>query len=569
MNQISAALLLTGLIERIRHNRDVWVSKTELEALEFAKASLQSPVSHEPQPPPPPEENPPPPEESPPPPEENPPPPEENPPPPEEESPLVFTSLKANLEPGVLLCLDFGTAMSKAFATAGLKHLDLDLGTAAGQGSSYTLPSSVFIDDDGKAYFGFEAIDVSQGLVDSGRKRLDSIKGWLSLSNERNLDNFSVKGDFNPTSYKITEGDMIRLYLAYLTDMAVTALGDHQINGKKIGRYAKRRFARPCWSEDRADWADRQMRNLLAEAQILADTFTGCWKGGIDIGKLKSAIEQVKALQQRPDYLIGESIPEPVAVAAGVIADSQNLRDAFMVVDVGAGTTDFGLFVAARLTDIDDFKVFQIPTSIQGLMQAGDKVDNLLHQFIAHRENIDAKDIHGSMIIADLTRRIRGMKEALFTSRRLEYVLSDHTRGIIELEDFLADNAVKRFGIAIEESFRKSLEAVDESWLKWLAMDGVRLHVVLTGGSSQLPMMLTLNHGDIRVKGFHIRRVAVDPKPNWIEDTMPTLLPAYLQLAVAIGGAADELPKTIVAPPEFKGGTRNQYVAGRLQISGT
>ena len=87
-----------------------------------------------------------------------------------------------------LMCLDFGTAMSKAFASLlPDEFLELELGAAAGR-SGYTLPSSVFIADDGKAYFGFEAIDLSQELIGSGRERLDSIKGWLSLRREGNLD---------------------------------------------------------------------------------------------------------------------------------------------------------------------------------------------------------------------------------------------------------------------------------------------------------------------------------------------------------------------------------------------
>lgn len=567
MDQQSAVYLLAGLLERIQRDQIGMVSMPERDALKFTlefmrgeKLDFQPLVTNAPQPPTPPMVGKTPPVE------------------PLVTAPaslpkLVLDSLSSteNFDPDILLCLDFGTAMSKAFAKANLEPLELDLGTSAGQSPSYTLPSSVFIGDDGKAYFGFEAVDCSQGLVESDRQRLDSIKGWLSLRHEGNLDSLPVESKYNPTSFKITQGDMIRLYLAYLTDMAVTALGKYEIKSKPIGRYVKRRFARPCWSGDaQTQWADKQMRDLLAEAQILADTFTGHWKGGIDLGQLKAAIDQMKVLNRRPDYLIAEGIPEPVAVAAGAIANSKNLRDAFMVVDVGAGTTDFGLFVATKLKDSDDFKVFQVPSSIQGLNQAGDKVDNLLRIFIARKENIDSKDINGSMIIDDLVRRIRGMKEALFTSGSLEYALSDHTVGVIKVEEFLADPAVQRFGAAIEEGFRKSLAAVDESWLRWLAMEGVRLHVVLTGGSSQLPMMRTLDHGDIEVKGFHIRRVSIDPKPDWIEDNMPELLPVYPQLAVAIGGSADELPETFSAPPVFLGGgTRTQYVAGRLQISGT
>lgn len=477
-------------------------------------------------------------------------------------------------DPDVLLCLDFGTAMSKAFASVVPdQYLDLELGAAAGR-NGYTLPSSVFISDEGRAYFGFEAIDLSQDLVDSGRERLDSIKGWLSLRREGNLDGEAclLQPTLNPTAYKLTQGDMIRIYLAYLTDMAVTALGKYEIGGEAVGRYVKRRFARPCWPDAaQAQWADTLMRSMLAESQILADTFSGRWSGGIDIAELKAAVEQVKVLGNRPDYLIDVGVPEPVAVAAGVIADSVNLRDAFMVVDVGAGTTDFGLFVSTRMSDKEDDgpRVFQIPASIQGLMQAGDKVDGMLRAFIARKESVDTSDNSGRMILADLGRRIRGLKEVLFKTEKLEYALADGTVGHVTLDEFMADETVKRFGLAIDVGFKKALEAVDETWLRWLAMDGVRLHVVLTGGSSELPMMKALGEGMIEVRGFRILRKPVDPKPEWMDGVSGELSAVYPQLAVAIGGVAETMPETLTAPPVFAGaGGRTCYVAGRLQLSG-
>ncbi|WP_291982553.1 hypothetical protein [Candidatus Accumulibacter sp. ACC005] len=478
-------------------------------------------------------------------------------------------------DPAVLLCLDFGTAMSKAFASVVPDgYLDLELGAAAGR-NGYTLPSSVFISDDGRAYFGFEAIDRSQDLVDSGRERLDSIKGWLSLRREGDLDGEAclLLPTLNPTGYKLTQGDMIRIFLAYLTDMAVTTLGQYEVDGKVVGRYAKRRFARPCWPDAaQAKWADKLMRSLLAESQILADTFSGRWAGGIDISELKAAVEQIKVLDKRPDYLIDIGVPEPVAVAAGVIADSVNLRDAFMVVDVGAGTTDFGLFVATRMSNNEDDapRVFQIPASIQGLMQAGDKVDGMLRAFIARKESVETNDNSGRMIQADLGRRIRGLKEVLFKTGMLEYALADSTVGHVTLDEFLADETVKRFGLAIDVGFKKALEAVDATWLRWLAMDGVRLHVVLTGGSSGIPMMKALGQGMIEVNGFRILREQVDPKPVWMDGVSGELSIVYPQLAVAIGGAAESMPETLTAPPVFGGaGGRSSYVAGSLQISGT
>jgi molecular chaperone HscA len=475
-------------------------------------------------------------------------------------------------DPDVLLCLDFGTAMSKAFATVFPdKHLDLELGIEAGR-RGYTLPSSVFIADDGKAYFGFEAIEQSQDLIDSGRERLDSIKSWLSLRREGNLDGEAcmLNPAMNPTAYRLTEGDLIRIYLAYLTDIAESSLANQFVVYEP--RYAKRRFARPCWPDpEQTKWADGLMRRMLAEAQILADTFRRRWGGGIPVGELKSAVEQVKALDKWPEYLIDDGVPEPVAVAAGALADSENARDAFMVVDAGAGTTDFGLFIATHRPDQDDFRVFQVPASIQGLMQAGDKVDGLLRGFIAQRERIDLTDIHGRMILADLSRRIRGLKETLFKTGKLEYVLADGTVGEVALDEFLADEKVQRFAQAVEVGFKKSLEAVDESWLRWLAMDGVRLNVFLTGGSSALPMMQALAKGPVDVKGYRILRQAVDPRPDWMADMPVELETVYPQLAVAIGGAAETMPETRTAPPVFGGGgpRRHSYVASNLRITGS
>lgn len=376
---------------------------------------------------------------------------------------LVLKSLDITepSDPGVLLCLDFGTAMSKAFAAVDADgYLDLELGTAAGR-QGYTLPSSVFIADDGKAYFGFEAIDMSQEVVEAGRERLDSIKDWLNVRGQLpNLDGEAciLRPSLNPVAEcRLTQGDLLRVYLAYLTDMAGTALSSFETDGKLVGRYAKRRFARPCWPNPQQEkWAEPLMRTMLAEAQILADTFSDRWSGGIDVRQLKDAVDRVRKLDTRPDYLIDVGVPEPVAVAAGAIADAYNLRDGFMVVDAGAGTTDFGLFIATRTSDDEDAppKVFQVPESIQGLGLAGNQVDRLLRGFILKRESIDHMDIAGSVVSADLGRQIRDLKERLFTAGHIEYVLSNGTVGNLTLEEFRADDTVERFSKSVADGLR-------------------------------------------------------------------------------------------------------------------
>lgn len=469
-----------------------------------------------------------------------------------------------------MLCLDFGTARSKAFAsTDSDDHLDLELGKAAGN-EGYTLPSSVFIAMDERAYFGMEAIDKSLSGTVANRERLDSIKSWLSLREEGDLDSEIVSESYNPTLFSLTEGDLIRIYLAYLTDMACTSLAAWSIDDKEIDRYILRRFARPCGKNPKqAAWVDNLMKRLLAEAQILADTFHGKWLGGIPVAEIKAAIEEVKALPNRPEYLIAEGVPEPVAVAAGAVANSENRIDAYMVVDAGAGTTDFGLFFVIRNKDHGDPKVFQVSASIKGLNQAGDKVDLLLQAFIRSKESIESTSITGKLVEADLRRRVRVWKELLFSNAKLDYVLADSTIGTITLEEFLQAPGMQQFSNRLEEGFRDALEMVDGSYLKHLATDPVRLQVILTGGSSKLTMMGNLAKGYIEVKGMKIRRELADAAPEWLVAEASEMNAVYPQLAVAIGGASRDLPSTDFGPEEFLRVTRPTYVAGSMRVTGT
>lgn len=487
---------------------------------------------------------------------------------------LVADSLNVGVPsmPDLLLCLDFGTAMSKAFASAkdGSKY-DLELGRAAGS-TGYTLPSSVFVGDDARMYFGFEAIEQSQDFNTSGRERLDSIKSWLSFREDTNIDGKILGKNFNPTLLDLTEGDLIRIFLAYLTDIAGMSLTSRNIPGTAGVnlRLVKRRFARPCGkNSNQASWVDTLMKRLLAEAQLLADTFSGRWAGGIPVMEIKAALNSVKELGQRPDYLIDVGIAEPVAVAAGAVAKSENRRDAFMVVDAGAGTTDFGLFFVMRNAELENPTVFQISESIKGLNQAGDKVDQLLQAFIRSKENFDPNTASGRLVEADLRRRIRVLKELLFTSGRVDYVLEDSSVGTVLRADFDVAPNVEQFGNRLEAGFREALEGVDESYLDYLATTGVTLQVILTGGSARLPMIQALGRGHISVKGRDIKREFVDAAPEWMEDESKEMVSFYPQLAVAIGGASNELPRTDFAPDVLLRVAAPTYVATNLALSGT
>lgn len=450
---------------------------------------------------------------------------------------------------GYVLCLDFGTAMSKAFARkAYQKYLELELGTAAGE-SGFLLPSSIFIGDDKKVYFGVEALRQSEREGHAGHKRLDSIKSHLSQRTGADIDYTWLELSENPHAAELplTHGDAIRLYLAYFIDIAVQALARYPELAGENTRHVLRRYAHPCWPDTQQAAASTKMQEMMEQAQILADTFSGQWSNGIPLQKLREALKQVKTLQAMPHYLLDKGIPEPVAVAGSIVYDTEHQRDAFMVVDVGAGTTDFGLFIVVKKDD-DDVVVHQVGDSVMGLMQAGDKVDSLLRFYIATKEGIDRDDAHGGEVMADLARRIRGLKEALFRTGRVEYVLSDGSTGIVYKNEFLDDERVVRFASVMQDAFTKSLSKVDDSWLKLLSNNhNMTLKVAVTGGSAPLDMMQALSHGEIDVNGHTIKREPLDVRPDWL-DEHPALDVIYPQLAVAIGGTAEVMPRVDNAP---------------------
>ena len=135
----------------------------------------------------------------------------------------------------VRLCLDFGTAMSKATLVQDDADNEseeihvLHLGVPGDQEeiSEVMLISSVYIDNDGKLWFGKAAVDRS--MVEGGdgsRQRLDNIKRRLS---EEGWDE-EVGPRFNPTSVPITNGDMVLAYLMFMTWTVNSCLEDRKLS---------------------------------------------------------------------------------------------------------------------------------------------------------------------------------------------------------------------------------------------------------------------------------------------------------------------------------------------------
>jgi molecular chaperone HscA len=445
--------------------------------------------------------------------------------------------LKAPEDPEVTLCLDFGTAMSKGFAirekSGKLSFVPLRLGQRAGEPEAiHPVSSSIWIDGLGRAFLGTEA--VTRGQPSGNRRREDSLKRFLTLPNAGgDLDAKELDPAVNATEIVFTEEDALTLYLAYLTDLAASALED-----EGISRYVRRRFAIPCWDKERRTWGEKLLSALLVRAAIVADQFHGKWGEGIPLAEAKAVIETVKRVSDLPTFLVADGISEPVAAGSSFLElQEHDERKLMMVVDVGAGTSDFALFVVAKPSSGSSRYAFNlIPGSARALPQAGDRLDSVLLDAILAKVGVRPSSTEYAQVRNDLQHRIRGLKERLCRDGSITAAASNGSPFTVTRDDFLKLPEVQKFGQLLQLTFEEVVKSVDPSHFTHLDL-GQPVEILLTGGGSGLDMVKQLATGQVCVKDKIVQRQQANELPEDLRRESRAVRDDYPQLAVAIGGA--------------------------------
>ena len=512
-------------------------------------------------------------------------------------------------ESEIRLCIDFGTAMSKACATlatdTAIVPLRLDL--AVGENNPWLVPSSLYIgsasgiDNAHRIYFGAAAERQHRSDIYSGgsRMRFDNLK-WMLSEQEPYSDLYGIRlpTEIDPTG-RLTYGDALLLYLAWLTDHVCICLKDRQenTNGNSAlfsgsARAIRRRFAIPCFEsaediglhgEERAGWARTVLEDAMAYAQVVADTFQGRWlkltvedvlpvlhkiRRSLDIEKLKGNI-----LAINPD------IREPLAAGASQFAEhveqgeEVRQRRRLLVVDAGAGTTDFALFevVTAKGWDIGYSLVMP---SVRMCREAGNSVDRILREIIVEKCRINKSRLSDQELQyanIDLDSQLRRIKEEVFNGKRTTFNLRPGIDGELDVEEVVQHDDYK--GLE-KKLFELRKEIIQQAVQDKSPHPGVHtkqpIDVLLTGGSSVLPVFRQLAEGRIDERGWEFEFHPVGGE--WIDyltsQHEQDIVDQYPQLAVAIGGAApwwrNEIPSTptmilpvpssgAYIPPVYKG----------------
>ena len=433
----------------------------------------------------------------------------------------------------VHLCLDFGTAMSKAFAwdKESDTPMPLRIGHAAGEPASspYALNSAIFISREERVFFGQKAVNLAAAADPERHRAFESIKDILTVGQMTDLRD-PVPDLYNPTKHPVSRKEAVALYLAFLTDSALLAL---QEDHKEHSRNIPRSYTKPVFNQERDEWATKILDECTSVGQALADHYSGHWGGGIPLHELRAVISEAS---KRKKYVVVESeiLPEPVAAFTSRIRNlvpEHHKRHLMMVIDVGAGTTDFAMF--ARVEHEGELHLYRIKDSVTTIRVAGDAIDTALMDYLLEQTNVTEGHSQLGAVRADLQRDIRLVKEELFRNRSVTRQLVNDMKTEARLEDFEECPAMVRLRNAIQEKFEEVLSGIHESW--WSFRE---LQVFFTGGGASLNMVKRLaGNQPIRFGKNVITPVGVMRPPPWLEEECEEVIDAYPQLAVCIGGS--------------------------------
>ena len=483
----------------------------------------------------------------------------------------------------VRICLDFGTAMSKAWATGrdAAETLPLFIGRSAG-GDGLTVASSIFIAENGRIYLGQEAERQHRADMRPGRARFDNLKRMLSEAEVgTELSAIPLRSGIDPSGSGLSGGDLLVLYLSWLTDLSEEALIDAisatkgTFSLKKLDpRAVARRFAIPCFESadgkegrERSTWARAIMADALLRVQVLVDTLHGKWDRLTTDG-LTPLMRQIHSLDvTNLSHLMAadSAVREPIAAGASrfdAALDRKDepaqspIRQLLLVVDAGAGTTDFALFQA--ITSVGDSRPRYglLRKSVRMCRIAGNEFDGILRPIILDACGVDSQKLSADDLAyaqTDLDSRIRDIKRTLFDQKTMTIDLRPHFSGVVSVASLLADSKMRKDGDELLEIRREILATMfTQEDLDALRMTGARafeVHVLLTGGSASVPIIRQLGTGYVEIGGMQFRFAAVEKLPEWINrlprNVAQRLADVYPQSAVAIGGSVPQMPKEL------------------------
>ncbi len=523
MNEEFAKLILKGLIERASSDRkNTFLSEAELKAVQFLTGVQQEA--------------------------------------PADDAPRIETVSSTDaFQPAVkwlpeglsdderIVCIDFGTSFSKAYASEGNdpeespELIDIALSPDAEGSTRYLMPSELLIHR-GEIYFGRSARKVFDDIAAEQDQIIDNPKQFMTLSKDvSNLEKRMLPEAKDPDGI-FAERDALVLYLSHLVRMV-----DRSLASSGLPKSLSMRYTHPAWKTEIAEQNSISMRRIVAEAIALARSYPSDFEVQLNVrraSKLLLAARQASD-EDLPFDILKDAVAEATAAGAGALMEAQPTgRQHFVILDIGAGTTDVAGCICVKGRG-QRAKVWEIQSARDAKNLAGNALDNALQKFILEHSSLAKGSTEYSQAERALRRTIRAEKEALFATGEVLVELVTDELVEVSLEDFRRDPMVEKIYSSIKKMVLRAAFAIRENYAK--------VYLVPTGGGASLSLIKELVSEPLVDGDQRLKIELSDAMPEQLKEAYPEIEPYYPQLAVAIGGAHPALPEQKPTLEHFEG----------------
>ncbi len=421
------------------------------------------------------------------------------------------------------LCIDFGTSSIRAvrrLPNGRLKTLDIGRVTKSKLDDA-SIRSEIHVDEHGRYIRYGERAVVARSDASTPSLYEASPKLWLTEPGRL--------GEAAAPGLGVTREQLLAGLLAYGIRAAADAdeICESTLKGIDI------RIAHPVWPAHVKTAANAALARICAQARQMA--FHRDW-GTVTVTSLLEHV-QVPATP-RPGTV---DVVEPVAAAAELLPSEENLVRMCVVVDVGAGTTDIGLFLSLVPDGTSQVrtKLYRMGQPVS-VFKAGNVVDTIVLKLLEGRANKPS-----ATALADVRARIRGIKETLFRDGLIQELGCD-----VRLTDLESHPDSKAMAAEIRAEFLRLVldnEAAIANWLDKHVHSVKRLDVVMAGGGGSIDFVLKAINKPVPIGH---RTVQVKLTIPGERAGINTFGASRGRMAVALGGASNDYDNLVHEQPK-------------------
>ncbi len=411
------------------------------------------------------------------------------------------------------ICIDFGTSSIRAairLSNGSMQVLPLGRTTSGRELDLASIPSEICINESlDRIMFGERALR-ERRIRKNSALAVRSAKLWIS---EPHLINTIVFRELG-----LSRKDLLVGLLGHALKIVKKTV-ESEFHGI-TAIMEKISIARPIWNVENTASASDCFSRIFSIASTVTDLVA---EDSIELAALKVALKESDSSRG----IRMTEVLEPAAAALTVIQPDPavNMRRLVLLVDVGAGTTDLGMFQFVESAGHDDRLI--MCSKMRSVFCAGDHIDNALLTFL--KDNAAFVD---DLELRKTEDNIRLLKQALFTSGSLLAL------GVkVDLADLTETDALKEMSRSVRQTIEEIIFENEELVLqvtKAAAHQNQFIEVVMAGGGAKLGFLTATIQQSMKLNSGAILTFKVRQPSNNLQ--IEQYEADITRLAVCLGG---------------------------------